>query len=114
MGLMLRVLGYALYKDGKNTRLPYPLENFHPDVAGRSFHHGRFIQRMREKAVSLPKLEQGTVTSLLEEKGTVKGVQYKSKGNDQELTAHVPLTIVCDGCYSNLRRSLCDPQVKRT
>lgn len=50
-----RVFGYALYKDGKNTRLPYPLENFHPDVAGRSFHHGRFIQRMREKASSLPK-----------------------------------------------------------
>lgn len=50
-----RVFGYALYKDGKSTKLPYPLEDFHPDVAGRSFHHGRFIQRMREKAASLPK-----------------------------------------------------------
>ncbi|XP_034227369.1 squalene monooxygenase SE1-like isoform X2 [Prunus dulcis] len=108
-----RVLGYALYKDGKSTKLPYPLENFHPDVAGRSFHHGRFIQRMRQKASSLPnvRLEQGTVTSLLEEKGTIKGVQYKSKGGDLELTAHAPLTIVCDGCCSNLRRSLCDPKV---
>ncbi|PRQ15781.1 putative squalene monooxygenase [Rosa chinensis] len=107
------VFGYALYKDGKSSKLPYPLENFHPDVAGRSFHHGRFIQRMREKAASLPsvRLEQGTVTSLLEEQGTVKGVQYKSKGSDQELTAHAPLTIVCDGCYSNLRRSLCDAKV---
>ncbi|XP_009378595.2 squalene monooxygenase SE2-like [Pyrus x bretschneideri] len=108
-----RVFGYALYKDGKSTKLPYPLENFHPDVAGRSFHHGRFIQRMREKASSLPnvRLEQGTVTSLLEEKGTVKGVQYKSKGSDLELNAHAPLTIVCDGCYSNLRHSLCNPKV---
>ncbi|XP_008236165.2 PREDICTED: squalene monooxygenase-like [Prunus mume] len=108
-----RVFGYALYKDGKSTKLPYPLENFHPDVAGRSFHHGRFIQRMRQKASSLPnvRLEQGTVTSLIEEKGTIKGVQYKSKGGDLELTAHAPLTIVCDGCYSNLRRSLCDPKV---
>lgn len=60
------------------------------------------------------RLEQGTVTSLLEEKGTIKGVQYKSKGGDLDLTAHAPLTIVCDGCYSNLRRSLCDPKVKIT
>jgi squalene monooxygenase len=50
-----RVFGYALYKDGKNTKLSYPLENFNSDVSGRSFHNGRFIQRMREKASSLPK-----------------------------------------------------------
>lgn len=50
-----RVFGYALFKDGKATRLSYPLEKFHSDVSGRSFHNGRFIQRMREKASSLPK-----------------------------------------------------------
>ncbi|KAJ9670421.1 hypothetical protein PVL29_026760 [Vitis rotundifolia] len=107
-----RVLGYALFKDGKNTRLSYPLEKFHSDVAGRSFHNGRFIQRMREKAASLSnvRMEQGTVTSLLEENGTIKGVQYKTKAG-QELEAYAPLTIVCDGCFSNLRRSLCNPKV---
>ncbi|GMN35915.1 hypothetical protein TIFTF001_005619 [Ficus carica] len=106
-----RVYGYALFKDGKDTRLSYPLEKFHSDVSGRSFHNGRFIQRMREKAASLPnvRLEQGTVTSLLEENGTIKGVQYKTK-TGQELTAYAPLTIVCDGCFSNLRRSLCTPK----
>lgn len=57
------------------------------------------------------KLEEGTVGSLIEEKGTVKGVKYKSKaGNDQ--TANAPLTIVCDGCHSNLKRSLCIPKVR--
>ncbi|KAL6222737.1 hypothetical protein ACLB2K_006128 [Fragaria x ananassa] len=108
-----RVLGYALFKDGKNTTLSYPLEQFHSDVAGRSFHNGRFIQRMREKAATLPnvQLEQGTVTSLLEENGIIKGVQYKTK-DCQELQAHAPLTIVCDGCFSNLRRTLCKPQVE--
>ncbi|WRX10020.1 Squalene epoxidase - like 2 [Theobroma cacao] len=107
-----RVFGYALFKDGKSTKLSYPLQHFESDVAGRSFHNGRFIQRMREKASTLPnvKLEQGTVTSLITEKGTVKGVQYKTK-NGQELIAKAPLTIVCDGCFSNLRRSLCNPQV---
>ncbi|WJX52391.1 Squalene epoxidase 1 [Trifolium repens] len=108
-----RVFGYALYKDGKNTKLSYPLENFNSDVSGRSFHNGRFIQRMREKASSLPnvKLEQGTVTSLHEENGTIKGVNYKTK-NGEVFTIKAPLTIVCDGCFSNLRRSLCDPKVE--
>ncbi|KAL2317873.1 hypothetical protein Fmac_031749 [Flemingia macrophylla] len=108
-----QVFGYALFKDGKHTRLSYPLEKFHSDVSGRSFHNGRFIQRMREKAASLPnvRLEQGTVTSLVEEKGVIKGVQYRSK-DGQELTAYAPLTIVCDGCFSNLRRSLCNPKVE--
>ncbi|KAH9610991.1 hypothetical protein KSS87_001012 [Heliosperma pusillum] len=117
-----RVVGYGLFKDGKNIKLSYPLEQFTSDVAGRSFHNGRFIQKMREKTASLPKyilpfpsellvrLEQGTVTSLLEEKGVVKGVQYKTKNGD-ELKAYAPLTIVCDGCFSNLRRSLCSPKV---
>ncbi|KAF7843069.1 squalene monooxygenase-like [Senna tora] len=108
-----RVFGYALYKDGKNTKLSYPLQNFESDISGRSFHNGRFIQRMRHKAGSLPnvKLEQGTVTSLLEENGSVKGVHYKTKSG-QELIAKAPLTIVCDGCFSNLRRSLCNPKVE--
>ncbi|CAI0405477.1 unnamed protein product, partial [Linum tenue] len=107
-----RVLGYALMKDGKSTRLSYPLDKFEEDVAGRSFHNGRFIQRMRGKAATLPniRLEQGTVTSLLEEDGVIKGVQYKTK-DGQELKAYAPLTIVCDGCFSNLRRNLCTPKV---
>jgi ATP-dependent protease HslVU (ClpYQ) peptidase subunit len=29
-----RVLGYAIFKDGKSTKLSYPLENFLSDVAG--------------------------------------------------------------------------------
>ncbi|KVI10922.1 Aromatic-ring hydroxylase-like protein [Cynara cardunculus var. scolymus] len=107
-----RVFGYALFKDGKNTRLSYPLEKFHADVAGRSFHNGRFIQRMREKASLLPnvQLQQGTVLSLLEDNGTIKGVMYKTK-TGEVMKAYAPLTIVCDGCFSNLRGSLCNPQV---
>ncbi|KAH9625433.1 hypothetical protein KSS87_023300 [Heliosperma pusillum] len=107
-----RVFGYALFKDGKDTKLAYPLEKFHADVSGRGFHNGRFIQRMREKAKSLPnvRLEQGTVTSLVEENGIIKGVKYKTKAGE-ELCAYAPLTVVCDGCFSNLRRSLCKPQI---
>ncbi|XP_061989952.1 squalene monooxygenase SE1-like [Rosa rugosa] len=108
-----KVFGYALYKDGKDTKLSYPLEKYSADVAGRSFHNGRFIQRMREKAATLAnvKLEQGSVTTLIEEKGIVKGVIYKNKAGE-ELRAYAPLTIVCDGCFSNLRKSLSAPKVE--
>lgn len=50
------------------------------------------------------------MTSLLEENGTVKGVLYKNKAGE-EFKAFAPLTIVCDGCFSNLRKSLCSPKV---
>ncbi|TYI88316.1 hypothetical protein E1A91_D04G199800v1 [Gossypium mustelinum] len=102
-----RFLGYTLNKDGKEALVSFPLEKFQSHVVGRTFHNGRFVQRLRKKATSLHNvsLEQGTVTSLLEENGIVKGVHYKDKSG-QLLTAYAPLTIVCDGCFSNLRRSL--------
>ncbi|GMJ06973.1 DROUGHT HYPERSENSITIVE 2, SQUALENE EPOXIDASE 1 [Hibiscus trionum] len=107
-----RFLGYDLYKDGNGVTVSFPLVKFPSDVVGRSFHNGRFVQKLREKAASLHNvsLEQGTVTSLIEDNGTVKGVHYKDKSG-RLLTAHAPLTVVCDGCFSNLRRSLCNPNV---
>ncbi|KAH6823605.1 oxidoreductase family protein [Perilla frutescens var. hirtella] len=107
------VHGYAIYKEGKHTNLSYPLHNFHSDVSGRCFHNGRFVHRMRQKAATLSnvRLEQGTVTSLIEEDGTIKGVHYKTDKGEQ-ITAYAPLTLVCDGCFSNLRRSLSSPQVE--
>ncbi|KAE8727150.1 Squalene epoxidase 2 [Hibiscus syriacus] len=108
----VRVLGCVLYNDGKEAPLSFPLEKYESHVAGRNFHNGRFVQRLRNKAASLHNvsLEQGAVTSLIEENGTVKGVHYKDK-RGQLLTAYAPLTVICDGCFSNLRRSLCNPKV---
>ncbi|XP_073525396.1 uncharacterized protein [Phyllobates terribilis] len=90
-----KVFGYALFNDGKSTRLSYPLEIFHGDVSGRGFHNGRFIQRLREKVASLPmvQIEQGSVTSLLEENGIIKGLQYR-KRKGEELRAYAPLNLL--------------------
>ncbi|KAL3848997.1 hypothetical protein ACJIZ3_010879 [Penstemon smallii] len=109
-----RVLGFVMNKDGKSVRLPYPLEKYDSDVAGRCFHHARFVQKLREKASSLPNvvMEQGTVTSLIEEQGVVKGVRYKTR-TGQESTAYAYLTIVCDGCFSSLRKYLSVPKVEK-
>ncbi|THU68500.1 hypothetical protein C4D60_Mb08t04540 [Musa balbisiana] len=104
-----RVLGYVLHKNGRSAKLSISLEKY---VAGRGFHHGRFIQRLREKAASLSsvQLKQGTVTSLIKEDGIVKGVVYKTKSG-KESKAFAPLTVVCDGCFSNLRHTLCSSKV---
>ncbi|KAF2303952.1 hypothetical protein GH714_025026 [Hevea brasiliensis] len=105
-----QVFGYALYNGGRSTKLSYHLESLDSDVFGRSFHNGRFIQRMREKAASLPyvRLEEGTVTSLLEVKGTIQGVQYKTKAGE-ELTACAPLTIVdIPSCFVALILENCE------
>uniref|UniRef100_A0A1J3D630 Squalene monooxygenase n=1 Tax=Noccaea caerulescens TaxID=107243 RepID=A0A1J3D630_NOCCA len=105
------VTGIALYKDGKEAVAPFPVEdnNFPYEPSARTFHNGRFVQRLRQKASSLPnvQLEEGTVKSLIEEKGVIKGVTYKTKAG-QETTSFAPLIVVCDGSYSNLRRSLND------
>ncbi|CAA0404507.1 unnamed protein product [Arabidopsis thaliana] len=106
-----KATGLAVYKDGKEADAPFPVDNnnFSYEPSARSFHNGRFVQQLRRKAFSLSnvRLEEGTVKSLLEEKGVVKGVTYKNK-EGEETTALAPLTVVCDGCYSNLRRSLND------
>ncbi|XP_010454707.1 PREDICTED: squalene epoxidase 5-like [Camelina sativa] len=105
-----KATGLAVYKDGKEAIASFPVDNNFPyDPSARSFHNGRFVQRLRQKASSLPnvRLEEGTVRSLIEEKGVIKGVAYKNKAGE-ETTALAPLTVVCDGCYSNLRRSLND------
>jgi squalene monooxygenase len=49
-----RVVGYALFKGGRDAKVGYPLDGYGDDIAGRSFHNGRFIQKMREKAATLP------------------------------------------------------------
>ncbi|MFQ6648802.1 hypothetical protein Gotur_035351, partial [Gossypium turneri] len=50
-----QLLGYTLYKDGREARVSFPLEKFQSHVAGRTFHNGRFIQRLRKKVASLHK-----------------------------------------------------------
>ncbi|KFK23559.1 hypothetical protein AALP_AAs41881U000500 [Arabis alpina] len=107
-----KAVGIAVYKDGQEAVAPFPVEdnnNFPYDPSGRSFHNGRFVMRLRQKASSHPnvRMEEGTVKSLIEEKGVIKGVTYKN-GAGEDTTAFAPLTVVCDGCYSNLRRSLTD------
>ncbi|GFR50196.1 hypothetical protein Agub_g12364 [Astrephomene gubernaculifera] len=116
----VNVYGYALFKGDTQAVIHYPLEGYTPDVTGRSFHHGRFIQKLRVAAASCPSVtvRQGLVKKLVNDKGgewqegeVVTGVVYRhlpagegAAPCDRSARAH--LTIVCDGMYSNLRKHL--------
>ncbi|OMO92137.1 FAD dependent oxidoreductase [Corchorus olitorius] len=100
-GVAGAALAYALGKDGRRVHLIERDMNPPDRIAGEALLPGGYVN---------VNLEKGTVTSLLEENGTVKGVQYRNK-KGEELTANAPLTIVCDGGFSNLRRSLCYSKV---
>eukprot|EP00798_Chlamydomonas_sp_ICE-L_P022067 gene22067-29132_t len=115
-----KVYGYALFKNGKSAVVKYPTEGHDPDVAGRSFHHGRFVQKLRQAAADVPTLtmRQAFVKRLVNSKGSdwdegeaVSGVAYKSSDGTERI-ARADLTIVCDGMYSNMRKNLAEPKVK--
>lgn len=116
----VKVYGYAMFKSGKQAAVKYPMEGYSPDVAGRSFHHGRFVQRMRLAAAAQPNvtMRQAFVKRLINAEGqdwqegqVVTGVMYKDQSG-VERSARGHLTIVCDGMYSNLRKHLAQPQMK--
>jgi squalene monooxygenase len=63
----VKVHGYALFKNGGSAVVKYPTEGFSADVAGRSFHHGRFIQKLRQAAAKEKNItfRQGLVKKLI-------------------------------------------------
>ncbi|KAA6421686.1 MAG: squalene monooxygenase-like [Trebouxia sp. A1-2] len=120
LGLAHCVYGYCIFKNGERAELLYPKEGFDADVSGRSFTHGRFVQRLRHAAASAPgvTVRQGTVKRLVNEQGkewqdgqAVTGVLYKTS-DDQEHVATANLTVVCDGMHSTLRKKLGTPDLR--
>ncbi|KAM7470556.1 hypothetical protein LguiA_008739 [Lonicera macranthoides] len=97
-----RVYGYTLFKDGKSTRLSYPLKKFGKSWRAEAFTTGvsyrgrmRRLQHLPSTLSLLYVCEARTrkVTSLVENKGTFKGVHYKT-GTGEEMTVYAPLTTV--------------------
>jgi squalene monooxygenase len=103
------VRGYCVVEDGKSVHIPYPGAH-----EGRSFHHGRFIMKLREAARRAKGVEliEGSVTDLIEEHGKrVIGVHVAMKGGmegaeESKEALFAELVIVADGCFSNFRTSI--------
>lgn len=116
------VQGYHVFYGERSVPIPYPEEKNFDDgikgidsgsgkVEGRSFHHGKFVQRLRKRAMEQPNVTtiEATVKELLEEDGgKVVGVAASRKdanGEDEEVKIKASLTIVVDGCFSKFRRT---------
>ena len=56
-----------MIKEGREAKVAYPCEGQADDVAGRSFHHGRFVQQLRLAAATQATvtIRQGFVRKLL-------------------------------------------------
>ncbi|KAI0319655.1 squalene epoxidase-like protein [Amylostereum chailletii] len=100
------VHGYCVIKDGEAVRIPYTDDN-----EGRSFHHGRFIMNLREKARKAPGVDtiEATVSELIEcpFTGRILGVQATRKSKpDFKEPFYADLVVVADGCFSNFRNTV--------
>ncbi|KAF2156720.1 ERG1 squalene epoxidase [Myriangium duriaei CBS 260.36] len=115
----ITVEGYDVIYYGQEVKIPYPenagaMDNSTtPEKSakrkrpeGRSFHHGRFISRLRQKAMTTPNITifETTATDLVWSGHTnqVLGVQAQTKGEKDYFFGS--LTIAADGYASKFRK----------
>lgn len=103
------VKGYEIIYYGEGVEIPYPRENGTLEgkrPEGRSFHHGRFIRRLRETAMKEENVSllETTVTGLVKTShtGQVLGVECATKAGLDAYFAD--LTVVADGYASRFRK----------
>ncbi|CAG5178837.1 uncharacterized protein ALTATR162_LOCUS8900 [Alternaria atra] len=112
--------GYQILYGKEEVHIPYPdnLITSGPSRApeGRSFHHGRFISKLRAKAKSTPNVTvvETTVTSMVKSDYTnqVVGVSCQTAGEQDYYFGAV--TLVADGYASKFRKEFIphQPQVR--
>ncbi|KAI9752128.1 MAG: Squalene epoxidase [Lichina confinis] len=114
----IRVKGYEVIYQGEPVHIPYPHNaggqgkggqhghQLPPRPEGRSFHHGRFIQQLRQAARETPNVTivETKATELVQNciTGEVLGVESKTDGKPDYYFGH--LTIVADGYASKFRK----------
>ncbi|KAM0716611.1 hypothetical protein Q7P37_008056 [Cladosporium fusiforme] len=119
----IKVFGYDVIYYGKEVQIAYPAnaraEESEDMVSsdemrgtkrkrpeGRSFHHGRFVQRLREKVFAHPNVTvvEGTATGLVRSGYTdqILGVEATVQGQADSFFGS--LTIIADGYASKFRK----------
>jgi len=106
------VHGYAVLDAEQTVHIPYPCR-----AEGRSFHHGRFVQKLRAGAKAAPGVDllEATVTDLVECPLTrrVLGVRARRTGAEHKEVFFSDLVVVADGCFSNFRGAVMDGETLR-
>ncbi|KAI8079955.1 squalene epoxidase-domain-containing protein [Halteromyces radiatus] len=111
--------GYGVIRDMQTVAIPYPINPVsNKEAVGKSFHHGRFVNQLRQHASAVENVtvKEATVTSLLKEQlvgeddelvgnEKVVGVVAQIKDRSEE-KFYAPLTIVADGLFSKFRKEM--------
>lgn len=109
-----QILGYAVFPPGETpVALPYPKQRGERP-RGRSFHHGRLIHNLRNRAKETATVQEATVRKLIEdEAGRVIGVEWRQR-NGTKGKSYADFVFVCDGLLSNLRENFTGDEVDST
>lgn len=108
----IRVKGYEVIYYGDEVEIPYPEDAVQaskdtPRPEGRSFHHGRFVARLRSKAMMHPNITmvETNVTSVITSTYTdqVLGVESVSNGDEKDFY-FASLSVIADGYASKFRK----------
>jgi squalene monooxygenase len=107
------VVGYGMFLDGNSFQIGY--ETREKGLTGFGFRNGKFVQNLRAYMQAIPNITviEAPVTSLIEEDGVVKGVNY-TNATDQSQEIRASLTIVSDGALSIFRKELSSTEKKIT
>ncbi|KAF2270057.1 squalene monooxygenase [Lojkania enalia] len=100
--------GYQVINRGEPVHIPYPYNLTSSDLPpeGRSFHHGRFISKLRTAAKAVPNVTviESTVVSTVKDSytNTIVGVECLTEGKQDYYFGAV--TLVADGYASKFRK----------
>jgi len=115
------VKGYGVIFHGEQVHIPYPANTARSQsgpqatekaprpsaVEGRSFHHGRFVSRLRAAALAHPNISvfETEVTSVITSThvSQVLGVESLTRKSDRDYFFGA-LTVICDGYASKFRK----------
>ncbi|KAF9954996.1 Squalene epoxidase [Mortierella alpina] len=113
--------GYGVIRGSEHVHIPYTID---PETGkpsqGRSFHYGRFIQKLRAAASRTPNVTvvEATVNEVLYDQDGVRatGVSCTPKSDSETVTApsltyKSPMVVIADGCFSKFRKQYLNKEV---
>ncbi|KAF3919779.1 hypothetical protein ABW20_dc0108677 [Dactylellina cionopaga] len=109
--------GYQVRYHDTPVHIPYAIGEDGKRPQGRSFHHGKFIQKLRAASKATPNVTivEATVSKKLiknASSGHIIGVRCQLKGTKEEICYFASLTVVADGCKSNIRSDFITKEIQ--
>ncbi|KAF9282692.1 Squalene epoxidase [Mortierella alpina] len=113
--------GYGVIRGSEHVHIPYTIDpKTGKPSQGRSFHYGRFIQKLRAAASRTPNVTmvEATVNEVLYDQDGVRatGISCTPKSASETVTAPTltyksPMVVIADGCFSKFRKQYLNKEV---